>query len=200
MKKLVVSFCLISSIYAFQGCGNSSEAGNKDTVDSAKSINDSTRKTADTSSSNMAQPVDKMTADFAVKAASGGMMEVQLGKIAREKAVSQRVKDFGAMMVQDHSKAGDELKTRAASQNITLPATPGSDEQKMIDKLSDKSGKDFDKAYMDMMLNDHEKDIAEFRKASDKCTNPSIKEFAYQSLPVLEKHLDSAKAITGKKK
>jgi putative membrane protein len=51
---------------------------------------------------------------------------------------------------------------------------------------------------MNMMLDDHKKDVAEFRKAADKCTEPSLKDFASKTLPVLEKHLDSAKAITGK--
>jgi putative membrane protein len=204
MKKLFLISGILACGYAFQACNNSGSS--QDSVDSAKSMNDSTknmadssRKAGDTVATVAAQPVDKASADFAVKAASGGMMEVQMGKIAQDKASSQRVKDFGAMMVQDHSKAGDVLMAKAKSQNIMLPATPGADEQKMIDKLSQKSGKDFDKAYMDMMLDDHKTDIAEFKKAADKCTNTVIKDFAAQTLPTLEKHLDSAKAITGKK-
>jgi putative membrane protein len=196
------SSLLLLSVLLVQGCGNASNS-NRDAVDSAKDMNDSVRKVTDTtamkdSSSNISQPVDKNASDFAVAAANGGMMEVTLGKMAQDKAVNQRIKDFGAMMVQDHSRLNADLKTRAATQNVVLPAVVGDEVQKMIDKLNKKSGKDFDRSYMQMMLDDHKKDLAEFRKAADKCTNPSIKDFASQALPVLEKHLDSAQAITGK--
>lgn len=199
MKNLVLISGLLVCGYIFQACNSGSSADKKDSTDSAMSMNDSTGKNRDTASSTVsAQPVDKACTDFAIKAAGGGMMEVELGKIAQDKAVSQRVKDFGAMMVKDHSKGNDDLMARAKSQNISLPPIVGHDEQKMIDMLSKKTGAAFDKAYMNMMLGDHKNDIAEFKEAAEKCTNPSIKDFASQTLPVLEKHLDSAKAITGK--
>lgn len=205
MKKLVLISGLVVCTYAFQACNNSANSG-QDSVDSAKSMNDSTKnasdsakKAGDSTTTMSAQPVDKASADFAVKAASGGMMEVQAGKLAQDKASNPRIKAFGEMMVTDHTKANNELMSKAKSQNITLPATPGNDEQKMLDKLGSKTGRDFDKAYMDMMLQDHKKDIADFKKAADKCTNTVIKDFAAQTLPTLEKHLDSAQAITNKR-
>src|SRR5690242_3587027 len=111
MKK-VSSFILIAAVCIIQSCGSGTE--NKDSTDSAKSVN-SDRDTSSITSSDTNKtnantgtglPVDKDVADFAVKAASGGMMEVELGKLAQQKAVSQRVKDFGAMMEKDHSQAG----------------------------------------------------------------------------------------------
>jgi putative membrane protein len=199
MKKIFLVGGLLASGFIFQACNSDSATDKKNSTDSAMSANDSTRKPADTAVAVTAEPVDKACADFAVNAANGGMMEVQLGMIARDKATSQRVKDFGSMMVMDHSKGNDDLMARAKSQNIALPGKMGDDEQKMVDKLSKKTGKDFDKAYMEMMVDDHKKDIAEFKDAAEKCTNTSIKNFASQTLPVLEKHLDSAQAITGKK-
>jgi len=200
MKKIILISGLLASGYLFQGCASGSSSDKKTSTDSAMGMNDSATKNVDTVSSTVsAQPIDKACADFSVKAASGGMMEVQLGKIAQDRAMSQRVKDFGAMMVADHTKANDDLMARAKSQNIVLSPIAGADEQKMIDELSKKTGKDFDKAYMDMMLDDHKKDIAEFKKAAEKCTNSAIRDFASQALPVLEKHLDSAQAITGKR-
>jgi putative membrane protein len=196
MKKIILLAGAMICLYVFEGCGNSSSASGS--TDSTASATDTSKIKGTTASSSAVGNTDKASADFAVEAARGGMTEVALGKIAQQKAISQRVKDFGAMMVADHSKAGDDLKQRATVQNIVLPAAVSDDDQKMIDKLNMKTGKDFDKAYMDMMLDDHKKDIAEFKKAADKCTNTSIKDFASQSLPVLEKHLDSAQAITGK--
>jgi putative membrane protein len=109
------------------------------------------------------------------------------------------VKNFAQMMVTDHTAANDELKKLAASKNITLPTTMGEDEQDKIDKLNKKTGKDFDQDYMDMMVKDHKNDIDKFEKAGNNLDDPDLKNFAMKALPTLQKHLDSAKAITGKK-
>lgn len=168
-------------------CNSSSNSSGQDSVDSAKAINKEVK------------PVQKDASDFAVDAANGGMMEVALGKLAEEKAVSPRVKAFGAMMVKDHSEANNNLKSIASGLNIALPDSVSDDARKEMDKISMKKGKDFDKAYVDMMVDDHKKDITEFRKCADNCSDSTIKNFAYTTLPVLEKHLDSIQSIAGKK-
>jgi len=195
---------MMAAVVIIQSCGNGTE--NKDSTDSAQTINSDRDTSAltspDTSASTAAgtgQPVDKDVADFAVKAAGGGIMEVELGKLAQQKAVSQRVKDFGAMMEKDHSQAGDELKQLATSKNIAIPGTADDKTKKTMDDLTKKSGKDFDKAYMNMMLDDHKTDIKEFRKAAADLKDTEVKNFASKTLPTLQKHLDSAMAITGKK-
>jgi putative membrane protein len=130
-----------------------------------------------------------------VAAANGGMAEVELGKLAQEKASNQAVKDFGAMMIKDHSKANEEMKAISKSKNITLPTTLGADEQKVKDELSAKSGSEFDKAYIDDMVEDHKKDIKEFEAASNKLTDPELKAFAVKTLPTLKMHLASVQKI-----
>lgn len=187
-------------------------SSNNDSVDAAKEANDDRKDSAvsvtpdslgmsrsDTALNKSLVPVDKKDADFAVEAANGGMMEVELGNYAQKNAMSQRVKDFGAMMARDHSKANEELKALAASKNITLPTTMGNDTHKDMEELMKKTGKDFDKAYMKMMVNDHKKDISEFEKAAKNCKDADIKGFAIKTLPVLNVHLDSAKVINSMK-
>jgi putative membrane protein len=159
----------------------------------------STAMNNDSETSMKAAPVDKDDADFAVAAANGGMAEVAMGQLAQQNGMSQRVKDFGAMMVRDHTNLGNKLETLAKNENITLPGSLGNDAQKEVDNLSKKSGKDFDKAYMNMMLDDHKTDIKDFQKAAADCKDGGLKNFALQSLPTLQIHLDSAIAITGKK-
>ncbi|MDN3655442.1 DUF4142 domain-containing protein [Ferruginibacter paludis] len=201
--KNVKSALFIAVIAMAQACNSGS---NTDSVKAANEANDnkdsaSTAAKMDTATSATkmnTMPVDKDDADFAVKAANGGMMEVQLGNYAQQNAVSKRVKDFGAMMVKDHTKANEELKSIAASKNITLPSSIGTDAQKDMDDLMKKKGNDFDKAYMNMMLDDHKNDVKEFEKAAKDCKDPEIKTFAGKTLPVLLAHLDSTKAITGK--
>jgi len=103
------------------------------------------------------------------------------------------------MMVKDHTEANGTLKGIASSLNIAIPDSVGDDARKEIDKMKMKKGKDFDKEYVSMMLDDHKKDIAEFRKCADNCSDSTIKSFASNTLPVLEKHLDSIQAIANKK-
>jgi putative membrane protein len=199
MKRIILSGILALGTFLLQRCVNNGESKNLDSVDSAKRFNDTAMNKADSGTARNANLLlDNMTADFAVNAASGGMMEVQLGQMAREKAVSERVREFGTMMVRDHSRANEDLKSRASILHINLPAVPGEGEQKIIKELAGKSGKQFDHAYMEVMVQDHQKDIAEFKNLAEKCNNASIKEFASNTLPVLEKHLDSAQAIYGK--
>jgi len=147
-----------------------------------------------TTKSNGVLAVDESTAKFLVNVADVSMTEVQLGQIAAEKASNQRVKDFGSMMVKDHSAANDELKTLAANKNVTLPGSISEEHQKKIDDLNKKTGKDFDKAYMDMMEDGHESTVKDFEKNNDN-KDADVKAFVNKMLPTLKMHLDSAKAI-----
>ncbi len=153
--------------------------------------------TADTSSLLNAQPAvtDSGVTSFVQEALSGGMMEVELGNQAASKASSQRVKDFAAMMVADHSQAGNELKQLATGNSINVPSAMLPQHQAHIDMFQNKTGAAFDKAYMDMMVKDHQKDVTAYKKASQDLGVAAYKDFAGRTLPVLEKHLDSAKAI-----
>lgn len=198
MKKL--SFVLLIAAGILQSCGSNSGGG--DSVDSAKDANDkkdTTSAMSSTTDTSITKPVDKDVADFAVEAANAGMTEVELGKLAQEKAVNPRVKNFGAMMVQDHTNAGDELKKLATAKNITLPAVAGDEAKKHMDDLSKKSGKDFDKSYMNMMLDGHKDVLKKFQKAASDLNDADIKNFASSTIPTIQKHIDSAMAITGKK-
>ncbi len=201
MKKLTVSLLLLIGAWSFQACGNN--GNNATNADSTTSSTTESTNSADTGmTSATTSPTDTTTGqfstsgvDFAKKAAIGGMMEVQLGQMAAQKAASQRVKDFGQMMVDDHSKANDQLKALASQHNVQLPTALDNDHQKKVDNLTKKSGADFDKAYMSMMVDDHKKDIGEFQDAAKNTDDQALSNFATTTLPVLQKHLDSAQAI-----
>ena len=192
MKKLSFLAIACMAVFSFQSCGNN---GSGDAVESANESNEVKQDSAQNAGNQAAEPVSESDSKFAVNAASGGMTEVQLGELAQQKASSQRVKDFGAMMVRDHTKANDELKSLAGMKNITLPPAPGEDHMDHIKDLSKKSGKEFDRAYMKMMVDDHKEDISEFEKCSNNAADADLKAFASKTLPVLRMHLDSAKVI-----
>lgn len=192
MKKVSFAAAVCLAIFSFQSCG---DAGSGDAVESANESNEVKQDSAEKTSGEATAPVSEEDSKFAVMAASGGMMEVQLGELAQQKASSQRVKDFGAMMVRDHTKANDELKNLAGMKNITVPPAPGEDHMDQITNLSKKSGREFDREYMKMMVDDHQEDIDEFEKCSNNSKDADLKAFAAKTLPVLRTHLDSAKAI-----
>ena len=136
MKK--IAFILLTMPFAF-ACNNSSN----DSTEKADSANNAKMDTSNTSNNNSIDTasgnkmsstvaVDKTTSDFMVKVADVGMTEVKLGQMAQDKGMSRRIKDFGAMMVKDHTAAGDELKNLAERKNVTLPATVSNDHQKKI--------------------------------------------------------------------
>jgi putative membrane protein len=130
---------------------------------------------------------------FVMEAAEGGKMEVALGKMATEKASKAEVKAFGQMMVTDHTQANTELQALARSKGVNLPSAEKQDPHEA--QLRGLSGDAFDRAYMSLMKEDHEKDVAEFRKESQSASDPDVKAFASKTLPTLEKHRERANEV-----
>ncbi|MCD0486914.1 DUF4142 domain-containing protein [Pedobacter sp. MC2016-14] len=140
---------------------------------------------------------DEDGAIFMKTAAIGGMMEVQSGQYALKTTKNADVKAFAQQMVTDHTKANAELKALATDLKIILPDEYPADQKKHLDMMMTMKGSEFDKHYMDMMLNDHVKTLDLF-KAAQNNKNEKIKNFAKKTLPVLEKHHAKAKEIDAK--
>jgi putative membrane protein len=132
---------------------------------------------------------------FAAEAAAGGMAEVKLGHLAEQKGSSATVKAFGQKMVTDHTKAGDELKKIAEDQGMTLPDTISKEDQMTYDRLAKLDGAQFDSAYAQAMLKDHQTDVAAFEKQAASGANPDLKQFASSTLPTLRTHLKMAQEL-----
>lgn len=131
---------------------------------------------------------------FVSEAAKGGMMEVDLGRIAAQKATDPSVRTFAQRMVDDHSKANDELKQLVAQKGAVLPESSTRKEEKMTEHFNRLSGADFDKAYMKAMVKDHKTDVKEFQKASEKSDDVDLKNWAAKTLPTLQEHLQMAES------
>jgi putative membrane protein len=123
---------------------------------------------------------------FIHKAAKGGMMEVAMGRLAEQNGKSDDVKSFGKRMVTDHSKANDELKSIAEKKGVKLPGKEPSETW------------DSDKAYIDMMVKDHEKDLAEFQEEAKNGSDADVKKFAEDTAKVVQEHFDLAKKTQSK--
>ena len=143
---------------------------------------------ADTTPTGGGSSLSEKDKTFMKKAAKGGMMEVTMGKVAEQNGQSDDVKSFGKRMVTDHSKANDELKSIASKKGFQLPS-------------KEHAGKwTSDKAYIDMMVKDHEKDLAEFKEEANSGSDPDVKKFADDTSKVIQEHLDLVKEIQGKLK
>ena len=136
-------------------------------------------------------PADKK---FVHDAAEGGLAEVD-GKLAAEKGSTEDVKKFGQRMVDDHSKANDELKQIASAKGVDLPTELSAKDKMLKTRLSKLNGQNFDKAYMENMVRDHKKDVSDFARESSAGGDTQVKEFAAKTLPTLKEHLKQAEGI-----
>jgi putative membrane protein len=132
---------------------------------------------------------------FIYKAASGGLHEVKLGQLAKERAADPEVKKFGERMVTDHTKANKELMAVAEQMGVRPPDHMSKEDQEEFDKFATMKGRDFDVAYIKHMVEDHKKDVAEFKKVSQSAKDARLKGFASRTLPVIQQHLTMAEQI-----
>jgi len=140
-------------------------------------------------------PITQQDTSFIIAAATGGMAEVSLGKLALEKSNNATIKEFANTMVKDHGKANEELKQLASAKQISLPLTLGGVELQNYDRLAAKKSNQFDVAYVEQMVKDHNNTIALFEQAEKTVLDNSIKQFIIKTLPVLHQHLEHIKTI-----
>ncbi len=133
-------------------------------------------------------------ADFLINAARAGMAELEMGKLAAQKSKNAEIKKFGQMMADEHSKANAELKALAGKKNVTLPTDLGTYKDSM-ESLKASSAGDFDKEYVDLMVNDHESIVDAFKRQADSGADADVKAFAATTLSTLQKHLELIKAL-----
>ena len=133
--------------------------------------------------------------NFIMAAAQGGMTEVKLGELASTSGKRNDVKEFGQMMVKDHTAINDDLKTLATQKGVTLPQSLDAEHQGMVDKMAALTGSGFDDAYINGMIQAHQEDAKAFRAESAATHDTGIKYFLDTSIPVVESHLQQATAL-----
>ena len=199
-RKMTAALAALVLAFVLGACkGQSENAGTPATETTETAATTDTTMTATGSLSTGGTVADMAPADkeFIAKAGMGGLAEVQMGNLATTKASNAAVKAFGQRMVTDHSKANEELKTLATAKGVGLPTELDSEHKGALDHLASLSGAEFDKAYMDHMVQDHEKDTAEFEKASTDAQDAELKSWAGKTLPTLQDHLKQAKSVRG---
>ncbi|MCC2545906.1 DUF4142 domain-containing protein [Hymenobacter sp. BT175] len=134
-------------------------------------------------------------AEFMVAAASGGMLEVELGQLAQQKGTTPAVKIFGQDMVKQHTEANTAIKALAQQKGLTLPAGLSEEQQETYKELSGLTGTAFDKRYASLMVDDHKKTVDEFEDMSEEAYDGDIRGLAAKYAPVLKQHLEMAKQL-----
>lgn len=178
MKNLFLFLAMFLAVSIFWTCQNTDKTGDKGRVPVKR----------------MDVPSSTDTSSFMHKAAIAGKMEVELGQIAAELAKSPEVKDFGAMMVRDHTRLNMELESLAVIKKYTLPTVYPNRMKRRISDMKKLNGKAFEKRYMSMMVEDHLKFHALF-EAGLKDEDPQIRDFAKKALPLIKKHDQQANAV-----
>jgi putative membrane protein len=133
--------------------------------------------------------------NFILAAAQGGMAEVKLGELASTIGTREDVKEFGLMMVKDHTALNEDLKTLAEQKSITLPNSLDAEHQGMVDKMAALTGPEFDNAYINGMIQVHQNDAKAFRAESAATQDAGIKYFLDTSIPVVDSHLQQAMVL-----
>jgi putative membrane protein len=144
---------------------------------------------------NAETTVSMADTNFILAAAQGGMTEVKLGELASTNGMRDDVKNFGQMMVKDHSAINDDLKALAVQKGVTLPDSLDAKHQAMVDKLTALTGSEFDDAYINGMIKAHQKDAKAFKAEAAATQEADIKSFLDKSIPIVEAHLEHIKAM-----
>ena len=144
------------------------------------------------------ETVGKADAAFLTTAAKRQQSEIRLSQLAAERSESEQVKQFAQRMVQDHTKANQEISKLAETLGITLSTSGGERSHKETGRLSALSGPAFDRAYLKHEMADHKKNVSEFAAKSKTLKNTQVREWASATLPVLKEHLSLVKGLASK--
>lgn len=183
MKKNRLQMILAALVLVFSACETKQRDDSKDVAE-------------EQNEENLENSDIKRDSEFAVDAADGGLYEVQIGTLALTKATSPEVKQFAQMMVDDHTKANNELKDLAGNKGIALPDVISEKCQKKYYDIDQKNkGEEFDKAYMEQMVKDHKDDIDKFEKEANNGNDAELKAWASGKVATLRHHLEEAERI-----
>ncbi len=136
---------------------------------------------------------DQASQAFLKKAIEGNYAEVQMGQLAQKNSQNDDVKNFGKMLSDDHSAANQKALDAASKLSVTAPTAPSTKEKADYEKMSKLTGTAFDRTFARHMVEDHQKDLAEYKKEAKQ--KDAAGEYASGEVDVLQKHLDAAKAL-----
>lgn len=187
MKRIIRILTLVSlvSMLACNEARRESENDNEDSKEQAKEENDA--KFDDNDAEN--------DADFVANTVAANYGEIKFAQLATQRSANPEVKKMAAMLITDHTKALNELKTLAQAKAISIPVEEDDEAKRKTERFSDEAGKDFDKKWSKEMIDRHEETINKFEKRMDKTEDAELKALISNMLPTLRMHLDHANKL-----
>jgi putative membrane protein len=137
-------------------------------------------------------------AQFIHAAAADNLAEMELGRLAMQRASTDAVKQYGQRIASDHSQAMQELTPIAAKNGVPIPRDLEPTDRALRDRLTSLSGAEFDRTYMNEMVRDHTKAVGDFQREAQTAQDPAVRAFAAKTLPVLQEHLRLAQDISSR--
>ena len=131
---------------------------------------------------------------FIAQAIEGNLAEAALGQLAQQKGASDGVRRFGQQLTADHTAANQRATAVASQMGATPPTEPNKKQKATYDRLAKLSGDAFDRQFVKHMVDDHKKNIADYRKAAKKPNDPAAG-YANETLPTLQQHLQTAQSL-----
>lgn len=196
-RSLLLVLLLLAFLMA--GCSsNTNKAATAENSGQPAAAGDNATGPSNSSNASKSSTSNNPDQQFIDEAAKGNRAEVELGKLVESKAKDPSVKQFAKMMQTDHAKALSQLEQIAQSKNLTLPDGIPEDAQDLETKLSSETGKDLEKDYMDGMVKDHQKDVKDFKDATQTLQDNEVKQWAEKTLPTLQRHLQKAEQVDSK--
>jgi putative membrane protein len=194
MRRTMILVVLIAFV-CMTGC-TPADNTNSTSTSNANTTNSNTTAAPTTTPASRAPARDDRA--FVMEVAQNGIAEIALGRLAAQKGRSPEVKRFAQRVISDHSKVAAELKQLATTKGITLPADMKPEQKQTLDRLATLSGAEFDRDFMTLMAENHDKSVSTFREVARDGTDPDIKAFAAKTLPTLQEHQKMAHDIHGK--
>jgi putative membrane protein len=200
MKRCVTFFALAILVGLFAGCGERAGLPQTETTGTSNAPMETATASATTTAStggtvSNLPPADK---EFVSRAGMGGLYEVQAANLALERAASPDVQAFAQQMLTDHSQLNHELQELATVKGLALPAELSGSHKAAIDHLRTLSGAEFDRAYMQHTVSDHDHEVAEFERASRSATDQDLRDWAARTLPTLKSHAALAMEVAAR--
>lgn len=192
MVHFAMLMVVILTTWSCTGNDNTTNAKDTDSTNMKDNNMTTTARMMNDSAANTINDNTKTDAAFMMKAAEINLEEIKLGKLAQQKGTTPHVKQLGKMMVTDHAQAMDELTALAKTKMVTIPTSETAKIMDAYKTLNGKTGKDFDKAYSDMMVNGHKEAIALFEKTAMETKDSDVKAMTTTMIPKLKTHLEQA--------
>ncbi|HEX8251976.1 MAG TPA: DUF4142 domain-containing protein [Thermoanaerobaculia bacterium] len=197
-NRFIAAGC-VALLAACGGSENTSGTPETQTTGSVQSVQQTTPQAATTTgvtggTVSSASPEDK---EFVANAGMSGLSEVQLANLALQRSENAQVKAFAQRMLTDHTKSNAELSQLATAKGLVLPAELAGTHQQGLEHLQGLSAAEFDRAYMQHMVSDHNTALQLFQNGAAQATDPEIKAFATRTLPILQEHARMAQQVGG---